>query len=109
MGRGDSECSHDKVWEDATVLEGTGSGLEAPADLRDADKHVVRTKLLDGEAVTAAATGEGNGKNRGKYLKGMKELSFKEVTRLPTQLKCLYTNAHSLGNKQEELVMLAVG
>ena len=32
-----------------------------------------------------------------KYLKG------KKVTGLTAQLKCLYTNACSMGNKQEEL------
>jgi len=53
--------------------------------------------------VVAGAVGEGNGENQGEYLKGIKELSFKEVTRPSAQLKCLYTSAYSLGNKQEEL------
>lgn len=35
--------------------------------------------------------------------KGIKELSSKKVTRPAAQLKCLYTNACSLRNKQEEL------
>jgi len=61
------------------------------------------TKLYDDEAVTAGATGEGDGENQGKSLKGIGELSFKEVTRPAAQLKCLYTNACSLGIKQEEL------
>jgi len=38
-----------------------------------------------------------------KYLKGIKECSSKKVTRPTAQLKYLYTNAHSMGNKQEEL------
>ena len=38
-----------------------------------------------------------------KYLKGIKTCSSKKVTRLTAQLKCLYTNAHSVGNKKEEL------
>ena len=38
-----------------------------------------------------------------KYLKGIKECSSKKVTWLTAQLECLYTNAHSTGNKQEEL------
>jgi len=54
------------------------------------------------EAVTAGET-EVNGENQGKCLKRIKELSFKEVIRAAAQLKCLYTNAYSLGNKQEEL------
>lgn len=44
------------------------------------------------------------GKMKGNNsLKGMKELSFKDLTRLAAPLKCLYTNAHSLGSKQEML------
>ncbi|GAB0203436.1 hypothetical protein GRJ2_002809200 [Grus japonensis] len=38
-----------------------------------------------------------------KYLKGIKGCSSKKVTWPTAQLKCLYTNAHSMGNKQEEL------
>jgi len=38
-----------------------------------------------------------------KYLKGVKGCSSEKVTQLTAQLKCLYTNAHSLGNKLEEL------
>jgi len=55
------------------------------------------------EAVTAGTIGEGYGENQGKYLKGIKELSVKEVTRPAAQLECLYMNARSLGNKQKEL------
>ncbi|KAK4819205.1 hypothetical protein QYF61_026821 [Mycteria americana] len=38
-----------------------------------------------------------------KYLKGIKGCSSKKVTWPTAQLKCLYTNACSMGNKQEEL------
>ena len=38
-----------------------------------------------------------------KYLKGIKGCSSKKVPRPTAELKCLYTNAHSMGNKQEEL------
>ena len=38
-----------------------------------------------------------------KYLSGIKGCSSKKVTRLTAQLTCLYTNARSMGNKQEEL------
>lgn len=64
---------------------------------------VRHTKLYDDEAATAGATGEGNGKIQGQYLEGTEELSFKEMTRPAAQLKCLFTNACSLGNKQKEL------
>lgn len=36
-------------------------------------------------------------------LKEVKELSSKKVTRSAAQMNCLYTNAHNLGNKEEEL------
>ena len=38
-----------------------------------------------------------------KYLTGIKGCSSKKVTHPTAQLKCLYTNARSMGNKQEEL------
>ena len=93
------------MWEGISVLEGQGvhRGLERPAALRFPGSIAAHTKLYDDKAVTSGATREGNGENQGKYLKGIKELSFKEVTRPAAQLKCLYTNACSLGNKQEEL------
>jgi len=57
-------------------------------------------KWYDDEAVAAGAIGEGSGENQGKYLKRIKVLSSKEVTRPASQLKCLYSNVHSLGNKR---------
>jgi len=53
--------------------------------------------------VASGAIREGNGENQEKYLKGIRKLSFKEVARPAAQLKCLYTNACSLGNKWKEL------
>jgi len=38
-----------------------------------------------------------------KYPKGNKGCSSKKVTQPTVQMKCLYTNAHNMGNKQEEL------
>ncbi|KAK4810884.1 hypothetical protein QYF61_013292 [Mycteria americana] len=38
-----------------------------------------------------------------KHLKAHKECSSMKETRMTAQLKCLYTNARSMGNKQEEL------
>jgi len=38
-----------------------------------------------------------------KHPKGNKRCSTKKVTQPTAQMKCLYTNAHSMGNKQEEL------
>lgn len=38
-----------------------------------------------------------------KYLKGIKWCSSQKVLWLPAQLKSPYTNAHSMGTKQEQL------
>ncbi|KAK4806137.1 hypothetical protein QYF61_001060 [Mycteria americana] len=44
-----------------------------------------------------------NRETPGKYLKGIQGCSSKKEKRTTAQMKCLYTNAHSIGNKQEEL------
>ncbi|GAB0182504.1 cAMP-dependent protein kinase inhibitor alpha [Grus japonensis] len=46
---------------------------------------------------------EANRETLVKYLKGIKVCSSKKVTWPTAQLKCLYTNARSMSNKQEEL------
>jgi len=86
------------LWERTARLEGQGAsrGPEGPIALRGAGNTVAHTELYDDEAATA-------GEIQGRYLKGIKELSFKEMTRPTPQLKCLYTSAYSLGNKQGEL------
>ncbi len=38
---------------------------------------------------------------------GIRESSSKKVMRPVAKLKCLYTNVHSMGNKQEELETVA--
>ena len=93
------------MWEGVTIIEGQGAGrgLEGPAALRGASSNAMHTELYDDETVIAGAIGKGNGENQGKYLKRIKELTFSEVTKTAAPLKCLYTNACSLGNKQEEL------
>ena len=55
------------------------------------------------EPGSTEAIGKGNREAEGKYSEGLKELSSKKATRPTAQLKCLYMNAHSSGNKQEEL------
>jgi len=70
--------------------------------LRGAGNTAAHAKQYDDEAVTAGVA-EVNGENQGQYLKGMRELPFEEVTRSATQLKCFYTNARSLRNKQKDL------
>ena len=46
---------------------------------------------------------EANRETPVKYLKEIKVCSSKKVTWPTAQLKCLYSNAYSMGNKQEEL------
>lgn len=83
------------------MLEGAGRGLEEAPALRGAGNIACTKHKSD-----AGAMGDGNKENKGKYLKELKELSFKEVTRPTRKVKCLYTNTCSLGNKQEELMLL---
>jgi len=57
----------------------------------------------DNEPGTTEAKGEGSREAQGKYFKVIKELSSKKAIRPTAQLKCFYTNRHSLGKKLEEL------
>lgn len=94
-----------EVWDGIAILEaqGAGRGLEGYAALRGASNIAAYMKNCDDEAVNPGVIGEGNGENQVKYVKGIKELSFKEVRRSAAKLKCLYTSACSLGNKREVL------
>ena len=76
MSEGDSEPSHDKVWDGIARLEGQGAsrGLEGLTALRGAGNTAACMKSYDDEAVAAGVIGEGNGENQGKYFKGIKEL-----------------------------------
>lgn len=60
-------------------------------------------KSWNNEPGTTEAIREGNWETQGNHFTGTKELSSKKATRPAAQLKCLYTNEHSLENKQEEL------
>lgn len=80
---GDSRPAHSKAQDGIPKLEEQGTSKDPqPA---------------------ASYDDESSGETKGKYFKGIKELSSKKVTRPPAQLKCLYMNSHNLGNKQEEL------
>jgi len=57
--------------------------------------------LTHDESGTTEVTGEGNRETQRECFKGIKELSSK-MTKPANQLKCFYTNACNLGNKQEE-------
>jgi len=49
---------------------------------------------------------EAAGKKPQICSKGAEEGFSKKVTLLIAQLKCFYTNAHGMGNKQDELEMM---
>jgi len=56
-----------------------------------------------GDEVWAPEVVGANKETSVKNLKGNKGCSTKKVTRPIAQIKCLPTNSHSMGNKQEEL------
>ena len=63
--------------------------------------------LGDREACRNSVTlGGGKGKPQ-TCPGGIREGSSKKVMRPVAKLKCLYTNVHSMGNKQEELETVA--
>lgn len=103
--RGDSEPSHDKVHDGLTRLEGQGAsrGHKGPFASRGTANTAACMKSYDDETVAtgtvAAEAVEVSWENQGKHLKGIKELTFKELTKPAAQLKYLYTNASSLGHK----------
>ena len=91
------------MWDDMPRLEGWSysEGRQLVA-LRSAGYTAAHLKSYGDEPGAPEVIGA-NRETPVKYLKGMKGCSSKKVTRLTAQLKCLYTNAHSMGNKQEEL------
>ena len=98
-GEGDNiRPACDKLWDDTPRLEGRGAS-EGPQPV------ALRLAGYTGAHRDEPGAPEVIGANREtpvKYLKGIKVCSSKKVTRLTAQLKCLYTNARSMGNKQEE-------
>ena len=93
----------DKLWDDMPRSEGRGASKgPQPVALTHAGYTGAHLKSY-GEEPGAPEVIGANRETPGKYLKGIKECSSKKVTRPTAQLKCLYTNARSMGNKQEEL------
>jgi len=84
-------------------LEGqrTSEGPQ-PVTLRAAGYSVAHLKSYRDEA-GAPEVIEANRGTPVKYLKGIKRCSSKNVTQPTAQLKFLYTNASSMGNRQEEM------
>ena len=70
--------------------------------LRHAGYSAAHSKSYGDEPRAPEVTGA-NRETPVKYLKGIKVCSSEKVTRLTAELKYLYTDAHSMGNKQEQL------
>ncbi|KAK4828983.1 hypothetical protein QYF61_001639 [Mycteria americana] len=73
-------------------------------DLKDhlVQPFLVKSKSCGGELGAPEVRGA-NKETSMEHLKGNKEYSTRKVTWPTAQMKCHYTNAHSMGNKQEEL------
>jgi len=93
----------DKLWDDMPRLEGWGA-REGPhlVALRCAGYTAAHLKSY-GEEPGAPEVIRANREAPVKYLRGIKGCSSKKVTWLTAQLKYLYTNTCSMGNRQEEL------
>ena len=77
-----------------------------PGALRHAGYTAARLKSCRDEP-GASEVVKANSQTAVKHLEGIKVCSSEKVTWLTAQLKCLYTNSDSMGNKQEiEATML---
>jgi len=94
----------DKLWGDTTQwLEGWGASTRPqPVSQRSAVDTAAQSKSCRNELGTLEAVGA-NKEASVKHSKGNKGGSPVKVTRPTAQMKCLYTNARSMGNKEEEL------
>ncbi|KAK4818853.1 hypothetical protein QYF61_020072 [Mycteria americana] len=103
-GEGDNiRLAREKLRDDVPWLEGVGASEGTqPVSLRcvgytGAQLKLCRVELGDTEAIGAKR------ETPVKHLKAHKGCSSMKETWMTAQLKCLYTNACSMGNKQEEL------
>ncbi|KAK4826217.1 hypothetical protein QYF61_006161 [Mycteria americana] len=101
--RDNISLAHDKPRDDTPRLEGWGASEgPQPVARRLAGYTAAHLKSYGDEPGPPEVIGS-NRETPVKYLKRIKGCSSKKVTWLTAQLKCLYTNAGSMGNKQEEL------
>ncbi|GAB0175694.1 hypothetical protein GRJ2_000034600 [Grus japonensis] len=105
-GEGDNiRLASDMSWDDVPRLEGWGAGEgPQPTAQRHAGRTTARSKPRGDEPGAPDATGT-NGVTLGRYIKRIPATPANKSASLGAQLKCLYTNARSMGNKQEELEM----
>ena len=66
------------------------------------EEGVVGDREVRGNTVTLGDKGKPR-----SFPRGIREGSSENATRPIAKLKCLYTNVHSMGNKQEELETMA--
>ena len=97
------KLAHDKLWDDTPRLEGQG-GSEGPRPVAlTLARHIAAHSESYGNETGAPDVIGANCGTLVEYLKVINGRSSRKVTWLTAQLKCLYTNAYSMGNKQEEL------
>ncbi|GAB0190262.1 hypothetical protein GRJ2_001491500 [Grus japonensis] len=91
------------LWDDVPRLEGWGAG-EGPQRIaqRRAGRTTAHSKPRGDEPGAPDATGT-NRVTLGRYFKRIPATPANESASMGAQLKCLYANAWSMENKQEEL------
>ncbi|GAB0182398.1 hypothetical protein GRJ2_000705100 [Grus japonensis] len=91
------------LWDDVPRLEGQGAGEGPwPTAQRRARCTTARSKPRGDEPGAPDATGT-NGVTLGRYIKRIPATPANKSASSGAQLKCLYANAWSMGNEQEEL------
>ncbi|GAB0210369.1 hypothetical protein GRJ2_003502700 [Grus japonensis] len=105
-GEGDNiRLACNMLWDDVPRLEGRGAGEDPqPTAQRCAGRTTARLKPRGDEPGAPSATGT-NRVTLGRYIKGIPDTPASKSASSGAQLKCLYANARSMGNKQEELEM----
>ncbi|KAK4826884.1 hypothetical protein QYF61_012072 [Mycteria americana] len=103
-GEGDNiRLAREKLRDNVPRLEGVGASEDTrPVSPRCVGYAGAQPKLNGVELGDTEATGAKR-ETPVKRLKAHKGCSSMKETRVIAQLKCLYTNARSMGNKQEEL------
>ncbi|KAK4810724.1 hypothetical protein QYF61_007698 [Mycteria americana] len=103
-GEGDNiRLAREKLRGDVPWLEGAAASEDTrPESSRCAGYAWAQPKSSGVEPGDTEATG-GKRETPVKCLKARKGCSSVKETRMTAQLKCLYTNARSMGNKQDEL------
>ncbi|GAB0203506.1 interleukin-6 receptor subunit beta [Grus japonensis] len=93
----------DKLWDDMPRLEGQGAGEgPQPTAQRRAGQTAARLKSYRHEPGAPEVIGA-NRETPVKYLKGIPATPATKSASSGAQLKCLYANTRSMGNKQEAL------